>query len=81
MTRVDFYKKLSDIIEHFTCGVYTYAKATEHIDVLNAEAKAVDLKLVADSTLLNSVIQDDLDEAYEDDYDDDDDWFDNDYPD
>ena len=76
MTKVDFYKKLSDIIEHFNVGVYSNAKAVNLIIELNLEAKESNIELIADPELLSNVVYNEVDEAYEDDDGDDDDWFD-----
>ena len=76
MTKVDFYKKLSDIIEHFKVGVYSNAKAVNLINELNLEAKESNIELIADPELLSNVVYNEVDEAYEDDDGDDDDWFD-----
>ena len=71
MTSVEFYKKLSDIMEHYKAGVYNEAKANKEIVSLNAAAKDSKLELEADPKLLEGIKNEieDEDEYYDDSYD------------
>ena len=67
MTNIDFYKKLSEILENFKSRSFNEATAVKEITALNVAAKAAKLELEADISILEGIKNEIADEEYYDD--------------